>query len=256
MKQGKLYQSLARPVAVLSCVVVSAVSATAQVPTSDWVHQIMRLPGNDQVAQSWQKQIERLERLILKGKSDRALTEGAKLAKEMVSLSAGGSGQMLGTVNLLRAVAAQDLGEERQALWLWQTNLQIVPELTRVDLAPFGEGVDVLQRHRPQVDEATKARRAEEVQQSGVTEPVKKHTPPPTFPPATPETGSVEVVVSVIIDQQGHPTRPLILRADGDVTLVLTALETFGQWEFEPATRDGEPIEFITNLTVRYRTKG
>lgn len=46
------------------------------------------------------------------------------------------------------------------------------------------------------------------------------------------------------------------MQAEGDVALIFASLETFKEWQFEPATRGGEPIESATNMEVRYRTKG
>ncbi len=253
MKQRRYQPLVVRCVVVMMCAFSYIPPAFAQQPTSDWMQQLMRLQGKDQIGRSWQRQIKRLERLILKGKFDRALAEGTQLAAEMVYMrGSSSSGDILGTVNVLRAIAAYNAGDERQGLWLWQTSLQIIPELSRYDLARFGEGVDFLHRNPPRADDDGERERD---LKDGVAAPVKKHAPSPTFPPATPETKPLEVVVSVIIDEQGRPTSPRIVQAAGDVPLVFASLEAFGKWEFEPATRGGEPTEFITNLTVKYRTK-
>jgi protein TonB len=61
------------------------------------------------------------------------------------------------------------------------------------------------------------------------------------------------VVVHAIIDKSGRVRDPLILRSEGELTMVLAALETMQKWEFEPAKINGEPVESYYNLTINFR---
>ncbi|MCP3998882.1 MAG: hypothetical protein GY722_28025 [bacterium] len=55
---------------------------------------------------------------------------------------------------------------------------------------------------------------------------------------------------------RGTPTHPVILKAEGELTLVLTSLEAFWRWKFEPAKLDGEPVDVYYNLTINFKLRG
>ncbi len=240
-----------------------AVMCTAPISAqvmSNKKQELLRSRDSDRIVSQWQTRIKRMEALILKGKSAKALENGTRLAAEMVNMiTSGESGQILGVVNILRALAAYNIGDERQALWHWQTGLQMFPGLAEVDLKRFGDAFEFLSRNPPRNGEAIEDANPQqplEKSEKQVTKPVKKHAPLPMFPCAKLGSEPLQVVVSAIIDTQGRPTSPRIVQADGEFSLICASLEAFWKWEFEPATFEGEPVPVYYNLAINFRTKG
>ncbi|MEM7355459.1 MAG: energy transducer TonB, partial [Acidobacteriota bacterium] len=87
-----------------------------------------------------------------------------------------------------------------------------------------------------------------------VKRPRKKRAPQPMFPAAKRGQGHLSVVVSAIIDEEGRPTEPVIVEADGEFSLVCATLEALWKWEFEPATYKGEPVPVYYNLVTNFRS--
>ncbi|MEM7357329.1 MAG: hypothetical protein AAF657_41320, partial [Acidobacteriota bacterium] len=173
------------------------------------------------VVEGWKKRMAEIEKRILNGESERALKDGTKLASEMVNrIRSGESGQILGALNMLRAFAAYNVGDEKQALWHWQISLQMFPALADLDVSRFGDAAHFLQT-RPSrlhnkedwVDpyESAKKELAEAAGSSDeeVKRPRKKRAPQPMFPAAKRGQGHLSVVVSAIIDEEGRPTEPV-----------------------------------------------
>jgi len=224
--------------------------------------EILQSRNSDRTVSQWQTQIKRIEKWLLQGKSKKALENGTRLAAEMVNqIRSGESGQILGVVNILRGVAAYNLGDERQALWHWQTGLQMFPELANYNFERFGEAFEFLRRNPPRSEEngseckETDRPQACEETQKQVTRPIKKHAPLPMFPQAKRGADPLQIVVSALIDEQGRPTSPRIVKAEGEFSLVCASLEAFWKWEFEPATLEGEPVPVYYNLAINFRSQ-
>lgn len=87
---------------------------------------------------------------------------------------------------------------------------------------------------------------------SGITEPKILHKVAPVYPEeARKNRIQGKVVSEALIDRHGDVV---------DVKVIETADEIFNQptidaitqWTFEPATKDGEPVDVIYTLTVKY----
>lgn len=219
---------------------------------------------SEQVREGWQRRMQKINQQIHEGRSDRALRQANRLAAEMVEriLSGDGTAQLLGMVNVLRALAAVNLGLESLALWHWHIGLQMFPEVAEFDFSDYGEAGKFLVDHplsSPSGESGDSAEdrteKSSEIKEK-ITPPRKKKAPSAKVPAA--KLGRmqepVSVVVQAIIDKEGQPTRPRIVEANGEFTLVCAALESLWQWEFEPATIDGEPVEVYYNLTVNFRS--
>ena len=60
-----------------------------------------------------------------------------------------------------------------------------------------------------------------------------------------------DVVVDVVIDEQGHIAKSTLTRGLGD-GIDATVLATIQQWTFQPATRDGKPVPSEQELLFHY----
>ena len=208
----------------------------------------------------WRKQIEEVDRLLQDGQSERALKKGDRLARTMVRKiqSGEGTGAWLGVVNSQRAIAATQSGDTRLGLWHWHIAIQMFPELTTMDLSAYGEAGEILKNHplRPEYNRPPPGEGQEIVQlSSAMTRPKKKKgAPQPEIPLTKLQAGKpVSVIIQAIIDKNGEVRDPLILKSEGEFTVVCAVLEAMWQWEFEPGRVNGEPVDVYYNLAYSFR---
>lgn len=62
------------------------------------------------------------------------------------------------------------------------------------------------------------------------------------------------IIVQVIVDEEGRPGRPGVLKGGGLPVLLLSALEAMKDWRFKPALLHGEPVQVYYTLTVNFRS--
>lgn len=216
--------------------------------------------------EEWRQELTKIESLILQGKSKKASWRGEKLTDEILHRvrSGEGIGAYLGTAYALRAVAAAELGDHQAAIWHWHVGLQLFPELKRFNVSKFGKAGTFLIDHplgtqaflggggalaALQGDMGS----AGQPTSAGVQAPRKIYAPSPVFPVGKLGGGNVSVVVVAMIDTEGIPTHPRIVKADGEMTLVCAALEALRRYRFEPATLNGVPVEVAYNLVVNFK---
>ncbi len=80
--------------------------------------------------------------------------------------------------------------------------------------------------------------------------------PLPRYPATALRTGAeASVVLSIAVDANGVPTDIAVVERQGarDHALDRAAVETARQWRFEPAIRDGRPVEATVRLPVEFR---
>lgn len=86
-----------------------------------------------------------------------------------------------------------------------------------------------------------------------VERPVKVHAPAPEY---TQEARDQRVqgvtILQVVIDRQGNVRSPEVLKGL-PYGLSEAAVDAVSKWKFEPATKDGEPVEVFYNLTINFR---
>ena len=88
-----------------------------------------------------------------------------------------------------------------------------------------------------------------------LTQPEVVHYEPPLYPPEMRKAGiSGPVVASVLIDIAGIVREVEIVESPAD-GLSAAATEAVEQWVFEPATKDGEPVDVRFMVTVMFRLK-
>lgn len=204
------------------------------------------------VFDDWVEQMEELDRRVQAGEGKKALKTADRLAKEIIKLvKSGDAGQLLGGLSVLRALAAYNAGDQRLALWHWHIGVQISPEFSGYNLDRYGEAGSFLKGHPfqgPPLGEKFPEPKGE------LTPPKRKKAPRPKFPlgKLVALNEPVAVVVQVTIDKEGRVNHPVILKAEGELILVLASLESFWRWEFEPAKLDGEPVDAYYQLTINF----
>jgi len=90
-------------------------------------------------------------------------------------------------------------------------------------------------------------------EQAGKTLPVPIYKPEPAYTEAArlaKINGSVTLKMTVGAD--GVPTDIRVIKSL-DPGLDQSALDTVGQWRFRPATENGEPVAFETNIEVSFK---
>jgi len=84
--------------------------------------------------------------------------------------------------------------------------------------------------------------------------PVKaRNTPPPDYPDAVGCLGlGGTTLLKVVINTEGKVADLSLLRSSGQVLLDQAAQERVQQWQFRPATRNGQPVSATIQVPVRF----
>ena len=62
-----------------------------------------------------------------------------------------------------------------------------------------------------------------------------------------------DVVLKIVIDEQGRVRNPTVSKSSGNADLDKSALETIAQWTFQPATLEGKPVAVYFTITIRFK---
>ncbi|WP_425493467.1 energy transducer TonB [Marilutibacter chinensis] len=84
--------------------------------------------------------------------------------------------------------------------------------------------------------------------------PLAGETPAPRYPAASlrrGETGTVLVRATIGLD--GRPRRTDVARSSGSRRLDRAAEEAVRRWRFQPAMRDGQPVEAEVNVPIEFK---
>jgi TonB family protein len=201
-----------------------------------------------------------IDHLLLEGNARAAYRRAEDLGREMMHSFMGGPAveAYLGTVTTLRAIAAYQLGRPDEALWHWYVACQLSPRVATYQMTAYGEAGPFLKENIPRDaapgEEGPRSPddEASHLDDDRIEPPRKRRTVSPEFPFGKLGNPDVEVVVEAIIDKQGRVRNPRIATSHGELTLVYAVLEALRQWEFEPGTLDGEPVNVYYTLTVRF----
>lgn len=186
---------------------------------------------------------------------------------------------LIGTALALRAVALEAEGKHDEALWdVFAADALSVR--TRSLMTRYGvHGIALLdalteEPDEPELDviaesgfgrialpsaEGTNdaAPDAPEVLAVGedVLAPVKLSGRDPEYPPSLRGSNIREfIVLQVIVDEEGRPGRPDVVKGGARPILLLNALEAMKDWRFEPARLHDKPVEVYYTLTVNFRS--
>jgi TonB family protein len=175
--------------------------------------------------------------------------------------------QAFGIVLFHKAVALAGLGREADALWYWHTVLSLYPSFRQGDLSAFGKAGKLLASNRDLPPDEGLVRYSDGgrfLDASGTPLPPDATITPPKirkqFVPDYPEGArafgvSGVLTVEVRLDQKGVLSAPRIVKALPAPTLSYVVIDALRKWKFDPARRNGEPIEVIFNLSVNYRQR-
>lgn len=61
-----------------------------------------------------------------------------------------------------------------------------------------------------------------------------------------------DVVLQIVIDEQGRVRNPTVAKSSGNSDLDKSALDTIAQWTFQPATLEGKPVAVYFTITIRF----
>jgi TonB family protein len=147
-----------------------------------------------------------------------------------------------------KALALAGMGKEDEALWYWYAAASIYPAVVRSDMSPFGAAGKFLAEHPPKPVEVPMPKDAQLVPATIVKKVETK------YPTRTLQT-LVEspVVVEFIVGRDGRAHAPRIV---GDVPAPLLAfatLEALHQWQFAPATANGQPVDQPYRMTFGFK---
>ncbi|MEA2238360.1 MAG: periplasmic protein TonB [Thermoanaerobaculia bacterium] len=198
-------------------------------------------------ASNWQKDVTRNAAVLQKGDYAASLTTSDRMLTEMVKYLGAGAAEdeTLATVLTHKALASAGLGNIDDALWYWYIAQAISPAAAKSDLSAFGAAGEYLKRHPfsyAGIPAGTGVAPARVLKQFA-----------PSFPSGASRFGAGDLVVQIVIDRKGQPTLPRIIHPLPAPTLSFAALEALKRWQFQPATRNGEPVPAVFDLTVHYK---
>ena len=209
--------------------------------------------GAEDAAAGWQRALRDIGSQLLAEEWAAAEAACETLAAELTDTIVGGTGAdvLLAMTATYRAIALSGLGRGDEAVWDWQVAQQLFPDVRQLDLAAFGPAGSYLGLHPPR---RPAVERPDGPPRRGAVEPlVEVAAPAPECPAGQAFHGlSVDVVVQVVVGEDGRPREPLILSSSGEHTLVWATLEALRSWRFEPARRDGRPEAALYKLTASY----
>lgn len=206
-------------------------------------------------ADQWGKEIDRSAAHLKAGEFDRSLKISERVLRQMIDQLGRGDAatRLFGTVLTHKALALAGLGRNDDAIWHWHTVLTLYPAFEKSDLSLAGEaGAFLAANSEPRKPMNAKGDAGPLPAEFKVPVVLKKVKP--KFPRGAHYFGSEGLlVVSVMIRTDGTVTAPVVRKALPAPTLSYVALEAIRQWQFRPATKNGEPIEVQFDLTINYK---
>ncbi len=168
--------------------------------------------------------------------------------KEMIDQLGPGdaSTEMFGTVLTYKAIAHAGLREQEEAVWYWQTVMNLYPQVANTDLSIYGEAGEFLKNNMSSAELASP--------EGDFITPVLRKKTKPKFPHGAHYFGVTgELVVQVVVTPDGRVQSPAIVQALPAPTLSYVALEALRRWRFDPATAGGTPVPYLFTLTINYK---
>ena len=216
-----------------------------------------------QVSANWNYRLQQALHDLQQGKAKRAQRNLEKVSREMLNQLGTGKGaaHSLGLVQLFRAVAESDLGDDRNASWHWFLAVALDSDLERLDLSDFGQNAsDLVRAGRAELAEVRSGNRPEPVREEpeGTSDdelvPLKVVWRPQLIYPFGARDFKLEgkLRVRVMVDSKGQVLDPVVLQRVDAPTLIYEVLENLRQWRFEPARMGGTPVPVAYEETVDF----
>ena len=207
-------------------------------------------------AEKWVSDLAKSATLLQAGDHERSLKISERLLREMIDQLGRGDAAMriFGGALTHKALALAGLGREEDALWHWHSVLTLDPAFEKSDLSSFGDAGAFLAANRDPRKPWNLAEEGGQPLTAEFTAPKTLKQVMPKFPRGAQFFGVEGVlVVSVMITREGTVRAPVVRKALPAPTLSYVALEAIRQWRFQPATKNGTPIEVQFDLSVNFK---
>jgi TonB family protein len=225
-------------------------AATAEAPDTEQEAEVA--PYEGPIGEDWPERLEQIDEDLQAGRWGQASEAVEEIAQEMVDALAiqPGADSALGTVATYRALAAAGQGQRHEALWRWAMAQNLYTPYRQADLTLYGEAGALLAQNR--LREIGDTYRGDLHRMADVSEgPSLAEAQPPAYPATAQGMGEAgPVLVEVVVGPDGRLKDPLVLESPGSPPLIYAALEAMGDWRFEPAQADGEPVAVMRTLRV------
>lgn len=186
--------------------------------------------------------------LLKSGKYAEAMKIDDKVIAEMEEYYVSGEAttQFFAIAVAHKAMAHAGLGHDDDALWYWYTATSLYPAIARSDMSEYGAAGKFLAAHPPGPIEA---RLPAGAQQAKALKRVE-----PKYPNQSLLSG-VEgpIVVRIVIGRDGRAHTPRLVGDVGAPMVAFVTLEAIRQWQFAPATVDGQPVDAPFEITMDYK---
>ena len=223
---------------------------------------------------SVKEEIQEIDELLLAHNWKKAHKKVRGLQRKLFTTVVGQGEGLLGTLASFDAIARAGLGDEHEALFMWEVSQQLFPEVSDLDLDRYGSSVaetlrrDSLALAHPPPDPITSVEDDEEIlspaeifaldhsnendeNDENYVPPKKVYAPKPSLPFARLSQTAARVIVECTVALDGRVYRPKVLAAAGDITMVYRTLEALATWRYKPGTLDGQPIPTVLTLDLR-----
>jgi TonB family protein len=205
--------------------------------------------GTKEVLERWNGWMAESASHLKAGEHKAALKLANRTIKEMIDQLGPGdaSTEMFGTVLTYKALAHAGLHEQEEALWYWQTVVNLYPKVAEADLSMFGEAGEFLKNNVVAPPDLPKP-------EGDFITPVLRKKTKPKFPHGAHYFGVTgELVVQVVVAQDGRVQSPAIVQPLPAPTLSYVALEALRRWRFDPARAGGTAVPYLFTLTINYK---
>ena len=237
--------------------------------------------GRSRYLVAWNKEVREIDKLLVARDWKHANHRAEKLLKRISGQVMTGASEVIGAAVLERAVALAGLGHMHDAEWyacmasdFW---IHAADQLLR-----YGEIGLRLRRALPGTRQAKADAESVVVKEGGgsvvlypddlhpeapdgvvredgasqdgqMTAPVVISKRQPRFPEGVRlARGEDRIVVMTLIDKEGVPGSPTILRSSSYTPMVYVALDALKDWRFKPSTLHGKPVVTYYVLTVNF----
>ncbi len=214
------------------------------------------MPAAGRQSEYW-PEVEKIDAALRQQKWKPARKQARKLAATVVKHSWHDIEleEVLAELAFQQAAALANLGEKEAAIWYWHIAQNLDFRIVRKDLAPYGVAGKLLREFR--------LRSPGKVPGGFRTYPRDGKDRPPGLPklPAPrilTNTGATterpgDFAVELVIDQQGKTHHPVVISASLHPIVIYFVLAQMLDFPpFEPARYDGEPVDCLYDLTVRF----
>lgn len=211
-------------------------------------------PGED-----WKRRLDRSAAHLKAGELRKSLRVTDLVLLDMTRRLGSGPAptEILGVALTHKALALAGQGKRDDALWWWHVVLTMTPPFAKSDLAPFGDAGAFLAANRelpnlddlPQFDDNL-------IDVPGITAPRHRRKPLPQYPDGA-EWFQTEgtLVVQVVVRRDGTVAWPRVVQSTATPTFVYVTMAAMKNWTFEPAKRNGTPVDSRYVQTVNYRIR-